>query len=53
MNIDSLLNYYFKDCNAQPLIEVFDTENIYNVYSDIVKSLTDRKSTRLNSSHRT
>ncbi|MBS7200328.1 MAG: sensor histidine kinase [Bacteroidales bacterium] len=41
MNIDSLLNYYFKDCNAQPLIEVFDTENIYNVYSDIVKSLTN------------
>ena len=31
MNIDSLLNYYFKDCNAQPLIEVFDTENIYNI----------------------
>ena len=30
MDIDSLLNYYFKDCNAQPLIEVFDTENIYN-----------------------
>lgn len=41
MNVDSLLNRYFKDSEMQPLIEVFDTENIYNVYSDIVKSLNN------------
>lgn len=41
MNIDSLLNCYFKDSESQPLIEVFDNENIYNVYSDIVKSLNN------------
>nr|WP_302829367.1 ATP-binding protein [uncultured Bacteroides sp.] len=41
MNIDSLLNRYFKDSEMQPLIEVFDNENIYNVYSHIVKSLNN------------
>lgn len=41
MNVDSLLNHYFKGSETHPLIEVFDNENIYNVYSDIVKSLTD------------
>ncbi len=41
MNVDSLLNHYFKDCEMSPLIEVFDNENIYNVYSDIVKSLNN------------
>lgn len=39
MNVDSLLNRYFKSCEISPLIEVFDNENIYSVYSDIVKSL--------------
>lgn len=41
MNVDSLLNRYFKGYEMQPLIEVFDNENVYNVYSDIVKSLTN------------
>lgn len=41
MNVDSLLNRYFKDCEMSPLIEVFDNENIYNVYSDIVKLLNN------------
>lgn len=41
MNVDSLLKRYFKDCEIQPSIEVFDNENIYKVYSDIVKSLTN------------
>lgn len=39
MNIDNLLNKYFKDCSSLPTIEVFDNENIYNVYVDIVKTL--------------
>ncbi len=41
MNVDSLLKRYFKDSEMQPSIEVFDNENIYKVYSDIVKSLTN------------
>lgn len=41
MNVDSLLNRYFKVCEMSPLIEVFDNENIHNVYSDIVKSLNN------------
>lgn len=41
MNVDSLLNRYFKGYETQALIEVFDNKNIYNVYSDIVKSLTN------------
>lgn len=39
MNIDRLLNTYFKDCNSLPIIEIFDSENIYNVYVDIVNIL--------------
>lgn len=39
MNIDTLLNRFFKDCSSLPTIEVFDNENIYNVYVDIVKTL--------------
>ncbi len=39
MNIDRLLHKYFpKDTNS-PNIEMFDTESIYNVYTDIVKLL--------------
>lgn len=41
MNVDSLLSRYFKDCEMSPRIEVFDTENIYTVYSDIVRSLNN------------
>ncbi len=39
MNIDRLLNSYFKDSSSLPTIEVFDNENVYNVYVDIVKTL--------------
>ena len=39
MNIDNLLNRYFKDCSSLPTIEVFDNENIYDVFFDIVKTL--------------
>ena len=39
MNIDTLLNKYFKECSSLPTIEVFDNENIYNVYVDVVKTL--------------
>ncbi|MBR1800419.1 MAG: sensor histidine kinase [Bacteroidaceae bacterium] len=39
MNIDNLLQKYFKDCSSLPTIEVFDNENIYVVYVDIVKTL--------------
>ena len=39
MNIDRLLTTYFKDCSSLPTIEVFDNENIYNVYVDVVKTL--------------
>ena len=39
MNIDNLLQKYFKDCSSLPIIEVFDNENIYDVYVDVVKTL--------------
>lgn len=39
MNIDTLINKYFKECSSLPTIEVFDNENIYNVYVDVVKTL--------------
>ena len=39
MNIDNLLQKYFKDCSSLPTIEVFDNENIYDVYVDIVRTL--------------
>lgn len=39
MNIDTLLNRFFKDCSSLPIIEVFDNENIYKVYVDVVKIL--------------
>lgn len=39
MNVDRLLKRYFKDNQANATIEVFDTDNIYNVYKDIVKAL--------------
>ena len=39
MNIDKLLQKYFKDCSSLPTIEVFDNENIYDVYVDVVKTL--------------
>ena len=41
MYVDSLLKRYFNKCEGHLLIEVFDNENIYNVYSDIVRSLTN------------
>lgn len=39
MNIDNLLNKYFSDCSSLPIIEVFDNENIYDVYVDVVETL--------------
>lgn len=39
MNIDRLLSTYFEDCSSLPTIEVFDNENIYDVYVDIVNTL--------------
>lgn len=39
MNIDNLVNRYFKDCPSLPTIEVFDNENIYDVYVDVVTTL--------------
>lgn len=39
MNIDNLLNKYFKDSSSLPTIEVFDNENIYDVYVDVVNTL--------------
>ena len=39
MNIDTLLNRYFGDASSLPTIEVFDNDNIYDVYVDIVKTL--------------
>ncbi len=39
MNIDHLLNKYFKERSSLPTIEVFDNENIYDVYVDVVKTL--------------
>ncbi len=39
MNIDKLLHKYFDIEEATPNIEVFDTKNIYDVYSDIVRLL--------------
>ena len=39
MNIDNLLKKYFKDTSSLPTIEVFDNENIYDVYVDVVKTL--------------
>ena len=39
MNIDRLLTTYFRDCPSLPTIEVFDNENIYNVYVDVVNTL--------------
>lgn len=38
MNVDRLLKEYFDD-GANTIIEVFDTDNLYSVYQDIVKSL--------------
>lgn len=39
MNIDRLINTYFQNCSSLPTIEVFDNENIYDVYVDIVNTL--------------
>lgn len=39
MNIDNLLNRYFNDKSMLPTIEVFDSENIHDVYVDIVTIL--------------
>lgn len=40
MNVDKLLSRYFSKEKKTPLIEVFDSDNIYDVYSHIVKLLT-------------
>ncbi len=40
MNIDKLLHKYFAAEGVTPSIEVFDTKNIYDVYSDIVRLLS-------------
>lgn len=39
MNVDRLLREYFKDAATNTIIEVFDTDNLYVVYQDIVKTL--------------
>ncbi|MDO4165294.1 MAG: ATP-binding protein [Bacteroides sp.] len=39
MNLDGLLNKYFGQCSSLPIIEMFDSESIYNVYKDIVDIL--------------
>lgn len=39
MNIDKLLKAYFSENGNNIIIEVFDDENIYSVYSDVVKAL--------------
>lgn len=39
MNVARLLNRYFQDSSSLPTIEVFDNENIYDVYVDIVNTL--------------
>ncbi len=39
MNIDKLLHKYFAIEGVTPNIDVFDTKNIYEVYSDIVRLL--------------
>lgn len=47
MNVNGLLERYFDECERHPLIEAFDNENIYNVYSDIVRFLTNYPDTEL------
>lgn len=39
MNVDSLLRKYFSDRDSSPMIEVFDDDNIYEVFTHIVKLL--------------
>lgn len=39
MNVDRLLKEYFHNIGANTIIEVFDTDNVYAVYQDIVKLL--------------
>lgn len=41
MNIDRLIDKYFKGESSRIAIEVFDDTSIYHVYSDIVKMLND------------
>ena len=38
MNIDKIINKYFES-SSLPNIEVFDNENIFAVYSDIINIL--------------
>lgn len=46
MNIDRLLKEYF-DGGVNTIIEVFDTDNLYTVYQDVVKSLDKMPSIEL------
>jgi anti-sigma regulatory factor (Ser/Thr protein kinase) len=39
MNVNELVKRYFGGCTQTPTIEVFDRENIYNTYTDIVSLL--------------
>lgn len=39
MNVDRLINRFFADMASATKIDVFDAENIYSVYTDIVNSL--------------
>lgn len=41
MNIDRLIDRFFKGTNSNVSIEVFDEQNIYNVYSDVVRLLNN------------
>lgn len=47
MNVAYLLNRYFKNCGRDVLIEVFDDKNIYSVYTDIVKGLSNNPNVEL------
>ena len=42
MNIDRLINRYFGDSYSSPMIEVFDSDTIYNTYNDIVGLLNSK-----------
>ena len=41
MNINRIIDKYFEGKASQVTIEVFDKDNIYEVYADIVRTLHD------------
>lgn len=42
MNVDKLINRYFGNEPSPPVIEVFDSDTIYNTYNDIVSLLNSK-----------